>query len=329
MQRNFTVIAIALFVCARSSAQEPDDPVAPPPVVEELAVEAEVGADLGIDFWIAPLFTGTTDTVSEYFRRGHVCSEIDFAALSVSDKAFQTDGDFVVTPRFQLGWESESGVGVRGRYWEFENDGEYNQIDREISSTLLPGIALADSEPIPVRPTFVDPNEDNLVDQSVESFELDLSQRFLAGRTDVRIGAGLKSVSRQESAYVTDLATYSENQLITGYHLENVSVQGTGLSLFSEFEHPLLVRDRFEVAFVLGGRSSYVPAEYEAYGTDSSVSLDDNLWINEGNVGLELLSRHRYITMRLRGQFETQSWNSSVTDNQAFTGTSLSFGIDW
>lgn len=298
-------------VCAQESVDIPES--------EEVAVEVDLLDEGETDaaLW-TPEFL-SAGAFAGWASQGHVYSSFDFAALSASDEAFNTGGDFVMTPRFQLGWESDSGWGVRGTYWEYENE----FFDQQYAWNIESG-------------------------QNVMSLDIDAYRRFEAGNSSVTIGGGLKSAHAQQQQFYPDREINSTvlpgvppadvepipqrptYGLFASAVLDEMSTEGWGPTLFAELRKPLLVHELGDLDFVINGRSSYIPANYE-YRTASNrmYEIEDALWINEGAVGVELSRRLQRFVVRLRGQFETQAWSSSVMDDQAFTGVSTSLGIEW
>jgi hypothetical protein len=303
MTRCYCALVAILCAClthVNVRAQEPFDLLES----EEVAVEVDLLDEGETDtaLW-TPEFL-SAGAFADWASRGHVYSSVDFAALSASDEAFNTDGDFVMTPRFQLGWESDSGWGVRGTYWNLEND----SFDHPFGWDMEPGT-------------------------NVVNLDLDVYRRLEVGNSFVTVGGGLKSVQGKWQEYkILDEITFAQNGLFAGTYKEQ-TVEGVGPSLFAEIQRPMFVHATLQVAFFTGGRTSFIPTDYSE--SESSIGYptvnqsDDDLWINEGNVGVELSRRLQRFVVRLRGQFEAQAWNSSVMDDQAFTGVSTSLGVEW
>ncbi len=340
--------------------QEVAEPLLEVPSVEENAAvtealpttDIEVEADNAL--WTPMLFTGSGDTLTEFLNRGQVYSEIDFLALSISSKSFQADNDYIVTPRFQLGWESESGFGIRGRYWNYKNpaDSDWTYYpDRKLNPGQIPSDIAVSNETFPGELVFA--NSLSGFDFDVENYDFDLYQQFTNDHSAFLIGTGLRSASRESTSFSTRTINHTPNNpeyslfyTEVRRQLEMDSESGLGVSAFSEYQRSLLKRNKYEVGLIAGVRTSYIPSKYDFAIVDAEVhylaqeviennfsqsgsDINDDLWISEGNIGLELLKRYRRLTVRLRCQFETQYWNSSVTDNLTFTGLSTSFGLDW
>jgi hypothetical protein len=342
---RFTVAFVAIFcvwfthlsVCAQDL-----------PESEEVAVEVDLLDDGETDaaLWTPEFLSASSGVFTGLASQGHVYSNIDFAALSASDDAFQTDGDFVMTPRFQLGWESDSGWGVRGTYWEYDQEVS-DQLassatpltDTSIDPYHLPGIhgdsdgfilldnntvynfPLAGNDPIPI--------DSRILARNLETTDLEIYKRIISEQSRFLFGLGLRNVrNKRQMEYLFEAITFSDSMLYTGEASEE-SLAGTGITLVGEFNRPIFSGNNVSAAFVLGGRMSFVPATLEVNSELIDYNLDDDLWINEGNVGVELSRRLQRFVVRLRGQFETQAWNSSVMDDQAFTGVSTSLGVEW
>jgi hypothetical protein len=337
--RAFVAILCACVTHVNVCAQELTDL----PEGEEVAVEVDLldegESDAALwtpEFLSAGAFAG-------WASQGSVYTNIEFAALSASDEAFKTDGDFVMTPRFQLGWESDSGWGVRGTYWEYQDDlyqsspGWANAYPRG-----YPYITFAS------HPLGYNRYSSLYVGRGYESLDFDIYRRFRTGESLFTWGGGMKAVHGSQQQFYEDRVINST--LLPGVHVGDVgqvpvspqspsfagpivdemSAEGLGPTLFAEWKRPFLTGTAGEMAVFLGGRTSYIPTEYEFRDTwPLAYNLEDELWINEGNIGVELSRRLPRFVVRLRGQFETQAWNSSVMDDQAFTGVSTSLGVEW
>jgi hypothetical protein len=247
-------------------------------------------------------------------------------------------------PRFQLGWESDSGWGVRGTYWEYQDDlyesspgwGNYPPRSWQHGLPWNPAPYQAYSSPF--------------IGQGYESLDFDLYYRFQAGENQFTWGGGVKAVHGSQQQFYPYSDREINSTLLPGVPpadvepvpvapvvptsagpiADEMSAEGFGPTLFAEWKRPFLTGTAGEMAMFLGGRTSYIPTEYEFRDTwPYAYSLDDDLWINEGNVGVELSRRLQRFVVRLRGQFETQAWKSSVMDDQAFTGVSTSLGVEW
>jgi hypothetical protein len=343
MMTRFTLAITAIFCAWFTQSSVCAQELAFPPESEELAVEVDLLDECETDaalwspeFLSAGAFTGLAS-------QSHVYSSVDFAALSASDDAFQTDGDFVMTPRFQLGWESDSGWGVRGTYWEYEND-LYEPSPGWGSSFPrgYPYITFAS------HPLGYNRYSSPFIGRGYESLDFDTYFSYETEKSQFTWGGGVKAVhgsQQQFDAYreinstllpgvppadVEQVPVSITSPTFVGPIVDQMSAEGFGPTLFAEWRHPFFMRETGELAIVLGGRTSFVPSDYEFRDTwPLAYSLEDDLWINEGKIGLELSRRLQRFVVRLRGQFETQAWNSSVMDDQAFTGVSTSLGVEW
>jgi hypothetical protein len=336
--RAFVAILCACITHVNVCAQE----LGPPPE-EELVVDVNLLDEEENDAMLwTPEFLSAS-AFAGWAGQGSVYSNIDFAALSASDEAFNTDGDFMMTPRFQLGWESESGWGVRGTYWEYQDDlyesspGWANAYPRG-----YPYITFAS------HPLGYNRYSSPFVGRGYESLDFDVYHRFEIEKSQFTWGGGIKAVNGTQQQFYSDREINStllpgvppadvepvpvspQSPTFAGPIVDEMSAEGFGPTLFAEWKRPFLTGTVGEMAMFLGGRTSYIPTDYEFRDTwPLAYGLDDDLWINEGNVGVELSRRLQRLVVRLRGQFETQAWNSSVMDDQAFTGLSTSLGVEW
>lgn len=86
--------------------------------------------------------------------------------FSYQSPLYYNDQDGSVAVRPYLGWESSSGVGIRGRWWFF-------RVGEDIEFFSTPGISDA-------------------VDVAAGNFDLDFYRRFFYDRTNFLLGAGTK-----------------------------------------------------------------------------------------------------------------------------------------
>lgn len=185
----------------------------------------------GQDSMEPPKFDDSSDTlelmpvvdleVSEtvWFSKNGWYSAVDVGVMKQSDTMFGTDGTWgeeVAAPRLTIGWENEEGYGVRGKLWHYKSSTDPFTVDREINSTLLPGVA---GSVAPLRPYFVldQPREDEAI-----TFDLDLYKRLDWGSNEFTFGSGIKSVGQTTTFATTDTLWGSQSRL-----------EGVGISLFA------------------------------------------------------------------------------------------------
>ena len=311
MHRNTLSVLVVLLCgmsCDLSGLAQEFDQALPPLVSEEYTLEGEATAESDVALWTPAFLSGSSSAMTDALRQGHVYWDIDFAVVNASDKVFKFGSDQVVTPRIQIGWELERGFGLRGRYWSLQN--------------------VRDSTYSPDERLFTNWYQFHL-NRKVESIDLECYQRLVAGRSEVLLGSGLRGVrnSREFQHLYDSISLIPYSWSID--QLTQETITGIGITFTSELKRPLLETQNAELALLINGRTSYLPAQFEVEGEYIDDKFDDTLWINEGAAGLEVLKRYKRFAIHLRGLFETQYWNGRVTDSHTFTGTSLSFGVDW
>lgn len=315
---SFFRCALFLFLLScvspwlRAQTEEPAETI-PTPVAEEALPTADIEVETDNALWTPSLFTGSGDTLTEFLQGGKLTWGIEFLNLkSDSDGSFETD---VAGNRFSLGWETAAGTGIRGQYLTYDQN--WNGVD---------GINISGQNAVYLAPVREMYDGSYLLNQELDYVNLDVYQRLMLGKTEVLMGVGPSYAYVSESYQnIYDISQFGGRY---AYDYSKDSLNGTGGSVVGELKHPMLERDTWDLAFLLNGRSAFIPVDITLDGPVSSLSMDDDLWVNSYGVGLEFLKRFRNYSLLLRGQFEGQHWEGSLVE-QEFTGTSFSVGLGW
>lgn len=228
-------------------------------------------------------------------------SSVEVAAMNRSNSMFGLDerwGEITASPRFTLGWEHETGVGVRGEVWHFRNEENANVYGYAPNGRPV----LMGTQPI---------------EDTATTLELDLYRRLEWGKDEFTLGTGLKSASHS-----FDVAP--------AFFLSSTSrLQGTGVSVFANGRKSFYSTDDYDVAFIAEGRASVLWGDSEfssQYGSNDSY---EKFGIYEASVGAEWRHQMKRSVMYIRAQYETQLWDLHGSNALGFTGTSASLGITW
>jgi hypothetical protein len=292
-----------------------ETPAAP---AEEALPTADIEVETDNALWTPSLFTGSGGTLSEFLQGGKLNWGIEFLNLkSDSDGSFETD---VAGNRFSLGWETAKGTGLRGQYLT------YGQDWFALNSSMGTQVTPSNYDPSQVYDYLMAYEHSYLMNQELDYATLDIYQRFSLGQTQLLLGIG-PSYAQIDSVFQNVFDTGAPGGEYS-YDYSDESLRGTGGSIVGDLKHPLVVRDSWELSFLLNGRSAYVPVDLTLRSLVISADMDDDVWIHSYGTGLELLKRFRNYSVLLRGQFEGQHWEGSLVE-QEFTGTSFSVGLGW
>jgi hypothetical protein len=259
-----------------------------------------------------------SEEIGENPRAGRIYFGSELLIFDAPKDSFIAKDDIQAATRTQLGWERASGLGVRADYlsldvdWHITNGPEGELVDGSNGGiwNYAPYYAGA-----------------YLIGRDIDTFHFDIYQRFLLRRTQLLFGLGPKYVRNQQRfELVFDTGAPGDGY---EYDISDETLSGTGVSLIGELRHPLWARDIYQVDFLVSGRSTYVPGELEVESQLVNRTLEDNFWLHEATAGIEWLIRYEGHLFRLRSQVETHQWNSEQLAHQAFTGGTISFGLDW
>jgi hypothetical protein len=231
-------------------------------------------------------------------------SSMDIVSVNRSDSMFGSDeryGEIAASPRFTLGWENESGLGVRGEIWHYRNQQDANVYANFSNGTSI----LVGQQPI----------EDN-----ASTLELDFYRRYQSEGDEFSVGSGLKAAS-----YSLSIA-----EIPQGFILPSISrLEGAGISAFANGRKRLYAAESFDVAFIAEGRASLLWGDSEF---SSEIYVDDDyerFGIYDASLGVEWRHQLKSSIMYIRAQYETQLWDLEGDTTVGFTGTSASVGITW
>jgi hypothetical protein len=285
-----------------------------PPLEDTAVAENPVSGESDWGLWGIPSFSEAIESL----RHGRLYYSADLLLLNSIAQAVGESDDKIAASRYQLGWELPSGVGMRGRYQSLDIDWQVLNTNGTVVD-VSSGANLVD-----YLPYFLG---DVLIGRDIDTFHVDIYRRLVAGQTQFLLGGGAAFI-RNQKRYELLFDTGTPGGDYT-YDFSDETTTGTGLSLVGEVRHPLWVRDTYQIDFLLSGRLTYVPGEFEAESTLLNLQADNDVWLNEGSTGIEWLKRYRNLVFRVRGQLEAQKWNYSFIGDEKFTGASLSFGVGW
>lgn len=283
-----------------------------PPIVEE-----HEQADMVPSQELAPMPV-IADARNHFLQEGHLYWGAELLVLDGSSNPAR-DNSSIAGSRYKLGWEHQSGLGLRARYFT---------LDADWTLTNSPeGAEIVGAGPEDFYTYAPHYQGSLLVAREVDNLDLDIYRRFMLGDTELLIGSGLSTVRNLERfQHVFDETPPAGDY---SYNFSDDSVQGTGIGLAAELKRPLLVRDSAEVSFLLGGRTSWIPIEVESQSELFTFTLEDDLLLHEASIGLELRKRLQSLTLILRGQYEIQEWDTDLVHNRGFDGVSFTVGLGW
>jgi hypothetical protein len=231
-----------------------------------------------------------------------------------------TDGeDTFSATRNELGWENEDGVGMRAQY-----------LMMEPSWNVMHG---------PSGTEIVNPDPGDifnygpyyagsvLLRREVDNLNFDLYKRMELGESEVQLGVGVTTVrSIEELQQIFDTGSPGGSY---SYINTSQSLKGVGVGLSGRLRRPLVVQDTWEVAFLLGGRTSYVPMDVEQQNQLVAFHGEHNMKLHEGRIGMEFLKRFETMLLTVSCQYEKQHWDNDTTDVRSFDGVGVSVGVAW
>jgi hypothetical protein len=203
---------------------------------------------------------------------------------------YLSDDDAAVGLRPYLGWESTTGVGLRGRWWFFE--------------------AEADTRPS----TAINFQPTGSLEVTASNLDIDFYRRFYYDKTSFLLGAGTKVAS-------VDLthAFYSDYDIVGG-----------GVSAFAEGYHPLYLGLKNEWAFIGYGRFGLLTGRLQHGGRpDGWEYTDTNMSITELGLGIEWKHKFQRCDFVFQIVSEMQRWETNLTSDLAFDALGLRFGGGW
>ena len=244
---------------------------------------------------------------------------------SVTFQSADGDDNFMDGLRFNLGWESDSGFGLRARVSNMGVEGMTGDSaaftdfqDIPVNGTLIPSFFAAGGYSTlrgfdfpgvsPLSTVSSAPLEFN-----AGTFDLDFYKRFQYRGLNVLLGAGLSSAGLS-----IDIPSVVDNTILAG-----------GASLFSEGRYVMFASEVSELALVGGGRVAFLDGEWEVKRDSGMGERDTDLTITEARAGLEWKRQLGKTVLTLRAQYEYQLWNSDVTSDLVLNGAALRAGLSW
>jgi hypothetical protein len=227
--------------------------------------------------------------------------------------------DTLAAIRYGLSLEHQSGLGVRAQYTTL--DPSWNVIHDPGATEIV--------NPDPGDIYIYTPYYKGaiLLNREVDNLNLDVYKRIEVGATEIRLGAGLTSVRSIEQFHT--IYDFTPPDGVYFYSRTDHSIKGVGIGLSGDLRRAVYARDTWEVAFLLGGRTSYVPVEQEAQSELLSTFREHDMKLHEGRVGLEVLKKINAITAIASCQYEVQHWDNDTTDVWSFDGVNISLGLQW
>jgi hypothetical protein len=323
MAIRLSALALVYFLlfCGSAYAQTdyaelyPLPPIAEEPIAAEPDLQAPSNENGRIPRLVAP---GSTGAWQDFLNEGHFYYGGELIVFKTSwGPSFEDDR--LAASRYRLGWEHESGVGLRARYLTLESNWNVNNGPS--------GAPIIDPDPGDIDSYAPYYEGSLLLGREIDNLNLDLYKRFMVGETELLIGSGLttvRNIERFQRVFDTGSSGGSYS-----YDFTDDSLKGVGVGLVGELRRPIFVRDTTEVSFLLNGRSSYIPVEMESQSQLVNFARNDDLWVHEGHIGVELQKRLDGLTLILRGQYEVQHWDMDLADNRGFDGVGFSVGLGW
>jgi hypothetical protein len=220
----------------------------------------------------------------------YVGLELTALNASVDSTTFGLDGDTgAVGPRITVGWESDSGFGLRSRFAGMS--------------------AEADMVAYGVGPTPLD------LGINAARFDFDLYRRFEFENGSLLFGAGVSSAQL-------------EYELIDGVVLESMKNTGAGVSVFAEGRHRFYNSATTEWAVLSRGRWGAMIGEEETT-LFPGIVFDSTLNVAEAAFGFEYKRKMRRATFVAQYLMEAQSWSPSELEGVNFLGSTASVGFTW
>ncbi len=239
--------------------------------------------------------------------------------------------EYDATPRVWFGYSGEGGLGVRARYWQFDQ-----AIEPFHSNPMTAAQAHAVTVIFPATISATPPNVLNVADE-LEAQTVDLEGTQAISMTDLSllIGGGLRyALMRQQTDATVTNAGVVEQSL--NWHRR---FEGVGPSLSAEMERPLgssglAIIGAFRGSLLFGNKDLDRVETNGIGGGPPVVSLDkakEVLGIGEIELGLQWTRQlAQGGDLFLRGAYEGQLWSDSGTPTLGylgFQGFSVGFGL--
>lgn len=306
----FALIAVLILAlaCATAVGQQVDDgpPESLPPMLQQPEYAAPVLEPMTGPFQEIECADECVECGPLLVQDSYWYAGVDVLATRFRNLAYQTNWDEpAVAVRPYLGWERDSGIGIRGRWWMLEAEGQavvphyYHLI---IDDSIYPYRQLTD------------------VMFSAASFDLEFYRRFYYDTTSFALGVGTKAVSIDG-----EYGPYTTEQTSAG-----------GVGAFAEGRHPLYVGSKFVCSFIgyarLGLLTGEVETRYETLnGWSEPQEYDLNMSTTDIGFGLELTRAFQRWDFVFQVVSEVQRWElqNSASRDLSFDSLALRFGGEW
>jgi len=213
-----------------------------------------------------------------------------------------TDNGFFLTPRIWAGYVGENGLGVRGRYWQFDQD-----LPAENNALFFAG----PFGPIPAGTTVVTAGHLKMF-----AIDAEVTQQMDLGLWRANLGGGLRVVGIRHDFG----ATITEPGPVVTNVRDDSQFNGIGPTLFAEFRRPL---GSSNFSLVANGRGSLVFGEWlqrtavdtALFGTafDFSQKTDTVVGIAEIQLGAQWRRELPGGNLFLQALWEGQVWSGSAS----------------
>jgi hypothetical protein len=345
VQTRRTIFALPLAICfawcgvARAAEPERVDPfLQAAQWAEEAAAESgEAEAiDLGDNGELVACgdevgMAGLIEPDRRQRHRWTVLAELPVLLPSYSTSTISTANEHpILGPRTSLGWESDQGFGIRGRFWGFDS-----AVDMDNSYA-------------PPRQSFYYYNSLNISNHQINfsggKFDLDFFKRVELRRGHFLFGASITSaqLKLEETLTVTESTYYNsyfyygnsivEDTVSFVYQYDADSMirnRATGLGLLAEGSHRFYETPFHSWSIFGRGRIAYLIGQWEQPDSSALTEGDGNMAIGEGALGLEYRRKFENVDLLVQCSFEVQSWDVSQVGRVNFAGVTPAVGLSW
>lgn len=239
------------------------------------------------------------------FMKAHTGSP-DFLGIGITDfGSFGLDfpeNDYDPAARVWVGWVNDNGLGVRARWFQFDQS-----LGSETFETFIDGTDI-----------FAEGGLE------VESVDIEIAQQFSAGLFEANVGGGIR-YGKVRHDFALEAFDPDESLFVGALR----DFEGVGPTMFAEFRRPLgcsnlalLANVRYSVLF--GEDDAALGAFYanpdDSFGVEAILSEDVVVGVGEIQLGAEY-SRDLDYGRRVfvRGMFEAQQWSGVGVGLPLFT----------
>jgi hypothetical protein len=322
------ICALALIAAYASGlanvcAQEGERIIPLPPIQSEfsqqpaLPVELPDPANQDVG-WVSSSWLPIDESWKDFLLETRVYWDSDLIVFNTTVGPTSGEDTFAAS-RNELGWEHRSGYGVRAQYLTLEPG--WNVTHGPMGTEI---INPAPGDVYNYAPYYAG---SLLLRREVDNLNFDLYKRIELGKSEVMFGVGMTTVRNIEELQQIFQPGGPGNSY--SYIHADQSIKGVGVGLSGGLRHPVFAHDTWEVAFLLNGRTSYVPVDVESQSQLAVFQSEHNMKLHEGKIGIEVLKRFETVTGVARVHYENQQWDNDTTDIRSFDGVSFSVGLAW